>query len=218
MSHKVKHLLTNVLMILIACSVPPAWAQSTPHVTPLMLQQWSLGQQLGRYGLAQSDPHALLAAARLQRLSGLQPSRARLVADNIDADEQTDAASLLLQAQALAKEQPALLALIEESMTVRRRRGTVIGPQVRPMLVRALKTSPILLSYKQGQRAFFGIASDRIQDIVFSVLGSKNETLCEPAPAGGELLCEWVSGEASDVQVVLTNRSTNAVMLTFFHD
>ncbi|RYF43782.1 MAG: hypothetical protein EOO25_01985 [Comamonadaceae bacterium] len=218
MNNPSKRLFVIVLLALGACSLQPAQAQPAARVTPLMLQQWRMGQELGRYGLAQSDPHALLAAARLQRLSGLQPSRARVEVDGKDQVVATDAASLLREAQALAKDQPALLALIDESMAVRRRRGTVIGPQVQPLVMRALDTKPILLSYKPGQRAFFGIASDRVQDIAFSVQGPRNEPLCEPAPAGAELLCEWVSGETPDVRVVVTNRSSNAVMLTFFHD
>ncbi|RYF37709.1 MAG: hypothetical protein EOO25_18635 [Comamonadaceae bacterium] len=216
MTHPSKRLLLTVLLAFGACGLPPAVAQPAARVTPLMLQQWRMGQELGRYGLAQSDPHALLAAARLQRLSGLQPSRARLEADNDLVV--LDAANLLREARVLARDQPALLALIDESMAVRRRRGTVIGPQVQPLLMRALDTRPILLSYKPGQKAFFGITSDRMQDIAFSVQGPQNQPLCEPAPAGAELLCEWVSGEVPDVRVVVTNRSSNAVMLTFFHD
>lgn len=210
-----------LLIALLACGagvLSPALAQTTARVTPLMLQQWRLGQELGRYGLAQSDPQVLLTAAKLQRLSGLQPSRARLEGDSKDLVEQTDAANLLQQARTLAKDQPELLALIEESMAVRRRRGTLIGPQVQPILMGARDTRPILLSYKPGQKAFFGVTSDRMQDIGFSVQGPRDEALCEPAPAGAELLCEWVSGDKPDVRVLVTNRSANAVMLTFFHD
>lgn len=198
--------------------VPPAAAQTAVPVTPLMLQQWRLGQELGRYGLAQNDPQALLAAARLQRASGLQPSNARVDGDRGGLVDQTDAASLLVQAKKLAQGRPELLALIDEASAARRSRGTLIGPQVQPILMGARDTKPILLSYKPGQKAFFGIASDRMQDIALSVKGPKNEALCEPAQAGGELLCEWVSGEAPDVRVVVTNLSANAVMLTFFHD
>lgn len=218
MTNPTKRLLSTLVLAFGACSLPPAAAQPAARVTPLMLQQWRMGQELGRYGLAQSDPHALLAAARLQRLSGLQPSRARMEADSKGLVEQTDAASLLLQARLLAKDQPGLLALIDESMAVRRSRGTLIGPQVQPILMGARDTRPILLSYKPGQKAFFGITSDRMQDVAFSVQGPRNEALCEPAPAGAELLCEWVSGDTPDVRVVVTNRSANAVMLTFFHD
>lgn len=213
--------LKQFLLAAVVCGAA-AWqtaaAQAAPPVTPLMLQQWRLGQELGRYGLAQNDPQALLTAAKLQRLSGLQPSRARVETDRKDLVEQTDAASLLQQARTLAKDQPELLALIEESMAVRRRRGTLIGPQVQPILMAARDSKPILLSYKPGQKAFFGISSDRMQDIGFSVQGPKDEALCEPAQAGSEMLCEWVSGDKPDVRVVVTNRSANAVMLTFFHD
>lgn len=208
----------QILLALAAGALQPAVAQPAPRVTPLMLQQWNLGQELGRYGLAQNDPHALLTAARLQRLSGLQPSRARVEAPGKDPVQQTDAAGLLQQARALARDQPALLALVEESMAVRRMRGTLIGPQVQPILMGARDTRPILLSYKPGQKAFFGISSDRMQDIAMSVHGPSMEPLCEPAPAGSELLCEWISGDKPDVRVVVTNRSANAVMLTFFHD
>jgi hypothetical protein len=218
MTHPSKRLVLILLLALGAGSLPSAVAQTAARVTPLMLQQWRMGQELGRYGLAQNDPHALLTAAKLQRLSGLQPSRARVEGDRKDAVEQTDAANLLAQARTLAKDQPELLALIDESMAVRRRRGTLIGPQVQPILMAARDTRPILLSYKPGQKAFFGVTSDRMQDIAFSVQGPKNEALCEPAPAGAELLCEWVSGDAPDVRVTVTNRSANAVMLTFFHD
>jgi hypothetical protein len=218
MTMRLPRFLLPALLAFAACSLQPAAAQSSARVTPLMLQQWRLGQELGRYGLAQSDPHALLTAARLQRLSGLQPSRARVDAEPKDVVEQMDAAALLAQARALAKDQPELLALIDESLVVRRRRGTQIGPQVQPILMGARDTKPILLSYKPGQKAFFGITSDRMQDIAFSVHGPRNEPLCEPATAGAEMLCEWVSGDAPDVRVVVTNRSANAVMLTFFHD
>ncbi|TWO69794.1 hypothetical protein FN976_18420 [Caenimonas sedimenti] len=213
-----KRLLLLCLLSWAAASVPPALAQATSPVTPLMLQQWRLGQELGRYGLAQNDPYVLLAAARLQRQSGMQPSRARVEADQKDVVAQTDAAGLLAQAKTLAKDQPELLALIEESMVVRRRRGTVIGPQVQPLLMGARDTKPILLSYKPGQKAFFGVSSDRMQDIDFTVQGAREERLCEPAVAGGEKFCEWVSGTPADVKVVVTNRSAQAVMLTFFHD
>ncbi|WP_198509129.1 hypothetical protein [Acidovorax sp. 69] len=193
-------------------------AQTVSPVTPLMLQQWRLGQELGSYGLAQNDPQALLAAVKLQRASGLQPSQARVDGDRKGVVDQMDVASLLAAARSLAKSQPSLLALIDEASAVLRRRGTLIGPQVQPILMGARDIKPILLSYKPGQKAFFGIASDRMQDIAFSVKGPRNEPLCEPAQAGGELLCEWISGEAPDVRVVVTNLSTNAVMLTFFHD
>lgn len=198
--------------------VCPAAAQGTSPVTPTMLQQWRLGQELGHYGMKQGDPQALLTAARLQRMSGLQPSRARVEGDRKGVVEQTSAAALLAHAKTLAKDQPELLVLIDEASTVRRRRGTLIGPQVQPILMGARDIKPILLSYKPGQKAFFGIASDRMQDIALSVQGPRNEPLCEPAPGEGELLCEWVSGETPDVRAVVTNHSTNAVMLTFFHD
>jgi hypothetical protein len=183
-----------------------------------MLQQWQLAQELGRYGLAQNDPLALLTAARLQRLSKLRPSRARVESDGKDLVEQIDAATLLARARTLATGQPELLSLVEDSMVMGRTRGTLIGAQVQPILMGARDTRPILLSYKPRQKAFFGVTSDRLQDIGFSVQGPKNELLCEPAPAGAELLCEWVSGDTPDVRVVVTNRSANAVMLTFFHD
>ena len=209
------------LMALMACAAAgpvPAAAQGSARVTALMLQQWQLGQELARYGLAQNDPYALLTAAKLQRASGLRPSRARVEADPKAVIEQTDATALLQQAKTLAKDRPELVALIEDALAVRRTRGTVIGPQVQPILMGARDTKPILLSYRPGQRAFFGIASDRVEDIVFSVQGPRNEPLCEPATAGSEVLCEWTSGEAPDVRVMVTNRSANAVMLTFFHD
>ena len=210
----------SIALLVFAASglVQPAAAQTASPVTPLMLQQWRLGQELGSYGLAQNDPQALLTAARLQRLSGLQPSRARVDGDRQGVADQKDAAHLLAHAKTLAKNQPELLALIDEASRVRRSRGTLIGPQVQPILMGARDVKPILLSYKPGQKAFFGITSDRVQDIAFSVQGPKSEPLCEPAQAGGELLCEWVSGETPDVRVVVTNHSTNAVMLTFFHD
>lgn len=216
-----KHLKWLFLIALLgsrAGSPLPAVAQTTPSVTPLMLQQWRLGQDLGRYGLVQNDPHALVTAAKLLRLSGLQPSRARVEADRQSLVEQTEAGSLLLHARMLAKDRPELLALIDSATPVRRTRGTRIGPQVQPILIGARDSKPILLSYEPGQKAFFGVTSDRMQDIAFSVQGPRNESLCEPLPAGAELLCEWVSGDAPDVRVVVTNRSTNAVMLTFFHD
>ena len=219
MTMYLKRIFSIALLVFAACGlVHPAAAQNASHVTPLMLQQWRLGQELGRYGLAQNDPQALLAAARLQRMSGLEPSRARVDGDRKGMADQTDAASLLVQAKVLAKDQPELLALIEEASRVRRSRGTQIGPQVQPILMGARDTKPILLSYKPGQKAFFGVTSDRVQDIAFSVQGPKNEPLCEPAQAEGELLCEWVSGETPDVRVVVTNHSANAVMVTFFHD
>lgn len=219
MTMYLKRIFSITLLVFAACSLmQPAAAQNASPVTPLMLQQWRLGQELGRYGLAQNDPQALLAAARLQRMSGLQPSRARVDGDRKGMADQTDAASLLVQAKALAKDQPELLALVEEASRVRRSRGTQIGPQVQPILMGARDTKPILLSYKPGQKAFFGVSSDRVQDIAFSVQGPKNEPLCEPAQAEGELLCEWVSGETPDVRVVVTNHSANAVMVTFFHD
>lgn len=214
-----RFLLLALLLAAGAGSLAPAFAQSATRVTPLMLQQWRLGQELGRYGLAQNDPQALLAAAKLQRASGLHPSRARVEADRKDVVEQTDAASLLARARVLAKDQPELLALVDAASTVRRTRGTLIGPQVQPILMGARDTKPILLSYRPGQKAFFGVTSDRVQDIGFSVQGPRNEPVCEPAAAeGAELLCEWVSGDPSDVRVMVTNRSSSAVMLTFFHD
>lgn len=204
------------LLLLAAGSLQPAGAQSSARVTPLMLQQWRLGQELGRYGMANNDPQALLAAAKLQRASGLQPSRARVQGASVP--EQTDAATLLAQARVLAKDQPELLALIEQASVVRRTRGTVVGPQVQPMLMGARDSKPIQLSYKPGQKAFFGLSSDQLQDVALSVRGPKGEPLCEPAAAGGELLCEWVSGETPDVVAVVTNRAASAVMVTFFHD
>jgi hypothetical protein len=218
MTSYLKRFLSAAVVIATCSTVFTVEAQDASRVTPLMLQQWRLGQELGRYGMEQSDPHALLAAARLQRASGLQPSRARVEGDQTGVAEQASAATLLATAKSLAKDQPELLALIEESSKVRRRRGTVIGPQVQPILMGARDTKPIHLSYQLGQKAFFGISSDRVEDIAFSVQGPRDERLCEPTNSGGELLCEWMPREIPDVRVVVTNNSTNAVMLTFFHD
>lgn len=213
MTNRFQRILSIALLALGAGSLQPAAAQTASPVSALALQQWRMSQELGRYGLAQNDAHSLLTAARLQRQSGLQPSRARVDG----APEQLDANRLLAQAKELAKDQPELLALVEESMAVRRRRGTVIGPQVQPLVLGARDTKPILLTYKPGQKAFFGVTSDSMQDIAFSVQGPQDERLCEPAQADAEMVCEWVA-PAPDVKVVVTNRSPNAVMLTFFHD
>jgi hypothetical protein len=202
-------------LALCATFVLPAAAQSG-RVSSLMLQQWRLSQELGRYGLAQNDAYALLTAARLHRAAGMQPSRARVGGDGLV--EQADPASMLARARVLAKDKPELLALVEDTMSMQRTRGTFIGPQVQPILMGARDTKPIQLAYRTGQRAFFGITSDRLQDIAFSVRGPRDEPLCEPAASAGELLCEWVSGDSQDVRVVVTNRSASAVMLTFFHD
>lgn len=218
MTKHLKQLRLIVLLTLLVASLQPSTAQTPVHVTPLMLQQWRLGQELGRYGLAQKDPHALLTAARLQRASRLQPSRAQVESDKSDVPQQLDAASLLARARTLAKDQPDLLALVDDAMVVRRTRGAIIGPQVQPIVMAARDTTPILLSYQPGQRAYFGVISDRLQDIGFSVQGPKNERVCDPAQAGGELFCEWVTSDTPDVRVVMTNRSASAVMLTFFHD
>lgn len=211
-------LLATLLVAFAASALQPAAAQMAPRVTPLMLQQWRLGQELGRYGLQHNDPQALLAAARLQRASGLQPSRARVQGSPKDLVEQTDAAGLLARARELAKDQPELLGLIDSASVVRRSRGTLIGPQVQPMIMPARDSKPIDLAYKPGQRAFFGISSDRMQDVALTIQGPKGDPVCEPAPADGELLCEWVSGDPSEVRAVVTNRSASAVMVTFFHD
>ncbi|MBC5763405.1 hypothetical protein [Ramlibacter albus] len=213
-----KRLLTIALLAFSAGSLQPAAAQVTARVTPLMLQQWQLGQELGRYGLANNDPLALLTAARLQRASGMQPSRARVEGGANAVVEQTDAAGLLAQARVLARDQPELLAMIDSAAAPRRTRGTLIGPQVQPMLMAARDSRPILLSYKPGQKAFFGISSDRLQDVALSIRGPRGEPLCEPAPAPAELLCEWDSADSSEVRAVVTNRSANAVLVTFFHD
>lgn len=204
------------LLVLATGSFQPAGAQGSARVTPLMLQQWRLGQELARYGMANNDAQVLLTAARLQRASGLQPSRARV--QGAAVPEQFDAAALLAQAKLLAKDQPELLAMIDAASVVRRSRGTVVGPQVQPLLMGARDSRPIQLSYKPGQKAFFGLSSDQLQDVALSVRGPKGEPLCEPAAAGGELLCEWVSGETPDVVAVVTNRAASAVMVTFFHD
>ncbi len=213
MSKHSKRFLFGLLLAAATTTLLPAQALAQ-RITPLALQQWRLGQDLARYGLEQGDPQALLTAARLQRASGLRPSRAQVEG----GVEQTDPATLLQQAKALAKDKPELLAMIEAASVVRRSRGTTIGPQVQPILMGARDSKPIHLSYKPGQRAFFGVTSDRLQDIAFSVQNPKNEPVCEPTAAGPELLCEWVSGDPSDVRVMVTNRGANAVMLTFFHD
>jgi hypothetical protein len=194
-----------------------AQAQKQPPVTPLMLQQWRLGQELGRYGLAQNDPVALLAAARLQRESRLRPSRARVDGDRKDVPEQTDPQMLLQRARTLAQGDPKLLELVDHAMP-RLTRGTMIGPQVQPILMAARDIKPILLSYTPRQKGFFGVTTDRMEDVAVSVQGARNEPLCEPSAAGSELLCEWITGDAPDVRVTVTNRSANAILLTFFHD
>lgn len=216
---RTKYSLATAAWLVAASSLTAsAAAQSTLPLTPLMMQQWTLGQELGRYGLAQNDPQALLVAARLQRLSGLQPSRAVIEGDRKGVIDQTDAATLLARANELAKDRPELRALIDEASAARRSRGTLIGPQVQPLVIGARGVKPIQLSVKPQQKAFFGIASDHMQDIALSVQGPKSEPLCEPAHSGGELMCEWMSGDVPDVRVVVTNRSANAVLLTFFHD
>jgi hypothetical protein len=193
-----------------------AVAQATSPITPLMLQQWRLGQDLGRYGMAQNDAQALITAARLLRASRLQASTARF--DRKPGEEPLSADVLLQRAQALARDQQHLAPLIEDALAARRGRGTLIGPQVQPMLMPARDSKPIVLSYKPGQKAFFGITGEQTEDVAFSVRGPRGELLCEPRPAGPDLLCEWVSGETAEVRVVVTNRSPTAVMLTFFHD
>lgn len=210
-------------LLLAACAAviaAPAAAQTASQtaspLTPLMLQQWRLGQALGRYGLAQNDPQSLLAAERLLRASRLQPSAARF--DRQEGEQPVEAAALLQRAQVLAKDKPQLAPLVEDALAARRGRGTLIGPQVQPLLMGARASKPIALSYKPGQKAFFGITSEQAEDVGFSVRGARGEPLCEPRAAGPDLMCEWVSGDTPEVRVVVTNNSASAVMLTFFHD
>lgn len=206
-----------LLALCAACVLPSAAsAQARSPVTPLMLQQWRLGSDLGRYGLAQNDAQALLAAARLLRASRLQGSTARF--ERKAGEEPLQADALVQRAQALAKDQPHLAPLVEEALAARRARGALIGPQVQPLMMGARDTRRITLSYQPGQKAFFGVTSDQTDELGVSVQGPGGEPLCEPRPIGLDLLCEWTSREAPEVRVVVTNRSPTAVMLTFFHD
>ena len=192
---------------------PAALGQKRSPVTTLQLQQWRLGQELARYGLAQNDPVALITAARLQRESRLRPSKAQVEG----AAAQADAATLLQRARELAKDDPKMLEMVEHAMP-RLTRGTMIGPQVQPLLMGARDTKPILLSYTPRQKGFFGVSAERMEDIGVTVQGARNEPQCETTAGGSELLCEWITGDAPDVRVTVTNRSANAILLTFFHD
>jgi hypothetical protein len=212
-----KHLILQlVLSVFLA---PVASAQDASRITPQMTRQLLLSQQLQEYGMGNSDPFALLNAARLLRESGFVVPENSTKAHPPGQVRMLTPDALLDKAQAMANGQPKLLALIEDER-MRKGRDTTIGPQVGQMVLGSGQSMNMRLTYMPKIKAVFGITSAQLRDIALSVVASdKKNPRCEPKPRASDILCEWVPTDSPDqVEVHLTNHGRSANMLTFFHD
>ncbi len=192
--------LTAVAGIAVAAEAgkgPNAGAKATASDTSAAVQALATADSLAIYGIQQSDPVALIQAAKMKKAApakALEAAKKTEGAGAKGADKGTgydlSADALLARAEGMAAGNATLQALIADAKSTKSR-GATRGPTVHSDTVLAGNTDSYTISFRGGEEAAVLVSGDGDTDLDLYVTDENGNTICTDTDASDTMLCRW---------------------------
>ncbi len=178
----------NRIIALLALSALPAGAET---LAPLKTAE--LSAKVYDAGLAAGDPLILLTAAQLRQEAGLSP------------DLPLSAEAILLRAEAMADEDPALLALIDD-IRAQKSKGVASGPVYDIAALPAGWTETRhTLPYRGGEYAEAYVEAAPGADLTLTVLDESGLVVCTDGGHSHIAYCGWTPAKDGAFTLLIEN-------------
>lgn len=182
----------NRIIALLALSALPAGAESQ---APLKTAE--LSARVYDAGLAAGDPLILLTAAQLRQEAGLSP------------DLPLSAEAILTQAEALAGDDPALLALIDD-IRVQKTKGVASGPvyHIAALPAATAESRPPML-FRGGEYAEAYVEAAPGADLTLTVLDENGHVVCTDGARSHIAYCGWTPAKDGAFTLTIENAGSS---------
>lgn len=147
---------------------------------------------LVRYGDANKDAFALIAAARIMKQVGSSPSTAEVVTASA-GEKKADRASvdsILSRAKDYAQGRQDLIAMIDD-VAKTGSRGAVGGPGRKTTVVARGTNDVYRITFRGGERATVVASGDGDSDLDLHVFDENGREICNDVDATDQLVCSW---------------------------
>jgi hypothetical protein len=202
---------SSVAMAADAPKGPNAGAKATSSEAASAVETLALADSLAVYGIQNSDPVALIQAAKMKKSA---PARALEAAKNTEGtgtkgdakatgyDLSADA--LLARAGTMAAGNATLEGLINDAKSTKSR-GAVRGPTVHTDTVLAGNTDSYVLAFRGGEQAAVLVSGDGDTDLDLYVTDENGNAICSDTDASDTMLCRWTPAWTGNFGVHVRN-------------
>ncbi len=176
---------------------PNSGAKAKSSETAAAVQTLATADALALYGIQQSDPVALIQAAKMKKAA---PAKALEAAKKSEgkgtkgADKKTgydlSADALLARAEGMSSGNATLQALIADAKSTKSR-GATRGPTVHSDTVLAGNTDSYTIAFRGGEEAAVLVSGDGDTDLDLYVTDENGNTICTDTDASDTMLCRW---------------------------
>jgi hypothetical protein len=173
----------------------PASAEAS--ATSAAVEALATADALALYGIRESDPVALIQAAKMKKAA---PAKALEAAKKTEgtgtkgADKATGydlgADALLARAEGMSAGNATLQALIADAKSTKSR-GATRGPTVHADTVLAGNIDSYTVTFRGGEQAAVLVSGDGDTDLDLYVTDENGNTICTDTDASDTMLCSW---------------------------
>jgi hypothetical protein len=157
----------------------------------------AMADDLAIYGIKQSDPVALIEAAKIKKAAPPQALEAKKQSEGKGtkgADKSSgydlSADALLARAETMSAGNATLQGLINDAKSTKSR-GAVRGPTVHADTVLAGNTDSYNISFRGGEQAAVLVSGDGDTDLDLYVTDENGNAICSDTDASDTMLCRW---------------------------
>jgi hypothetical protein len=202
---------TSVAMAADAPKGPNAGAKATSSEAAAAVETLALADSLAVYGIQNSDPVALIQAAKMKKSA---PARA------LDATKKTEgsgakgdakasgydlsADALLARAETMAAGNATLQGLVNDAKSTKSR-GAVRGPTVHSDTVLAGNTDSYVLAFRGGEQAAVLVSGDGDTDLDLYITDENGNAICSDTDSSDTMLCRWTPSWTGNFGVHVRN-------------
>lgn len=203
-----------MIALMLPMAVMAQEVKDTTAVVPAQINTMQLALELSKYGYANNDALSLIQAARISKQAGFT-AEAR---DKAGADEQRpapvggeksgqislDPAKLLADAQALAGNDQALVAMINDVKT--NVRGRIDGPAYHEDNVLAHSNDYYNITFRGGETASVLVDGDGDTDLDLYIYDQYGNLVAKDDDYTDTCLCTWTPRRTATYRIKIVNR------------
>lgn len=176
---------------------PNSGAKAASSETSAAVEALATADALALYGIQNSDPVALIQAAKMKKAApakALEAAKKTEGAGAKGADKTTghdlSADALLARAEGMSAGNATLQALIADAKSTKSR-GATRGPTVHSDTVLAGNTDSYTLTFRGGEQAAVLVSGDGDTDLDLYITDENGNTICTDTDASDTMLCRW---------------------------
>lgn len=202
---------SSVAMAADAPKGPNAGAKAKSSETASAVETLALADSLAVYGIQNSDPVALIQAAKMKKAA---PARALEAAKKTEgtgtkgnaktSGYDLSADALLARAETMAAGNATLQGLVNDAKSTKSR-GAVRGPTVHSDTVLAGNTDSYVLAFRGGEQAAVLVSGDGDTDLDLYITDESGNAICSDTDSSDTMLCRWTPSWTGNFGVHVRN-------------